>query len=1148
MGVVSQALEKRRTRVAEQVAVKHAATQDPFGLTAAAASIPLDGTGWQTFKLGDQKWQKDAWHHYDINGDMRFLANWVGKACSRARLYLAKVDENGRPGEEVDDPKLQIIAETMFGSPASKAEAQRLMGVHLFVPGESFIVAEAADNANEDRWYVVSTSDIRRQGQTQVEVRRPQQYGGGWYTLKPGTDLLIRCWTPHPRAYDQADSSVRTGLIPLREIEQLTKFEFAEIDSRLAGAGILLVPQEMDFPRAPGQKADAASLAAQLTKTMAAALASREDPASLVPIVIQVPGDLVDKVKHLSFANLLSGELKDRMEGAVNRLARCLETEPEILTGKADMNHWSSWQVDESTINIHVAPLLSRMCDALTAGYVRAALQVLGEDPDAYVLWYDTAMLTVEPDRQADGMEMWDKGLISDDAARKAGSWGEGDEPDDEEFQRRFAEKMVGLDPSKIEWPDVRKAIGRGVENWTPPAAPAEGADQANAPAGAATADKPGGGAPNPDNVRQLPTAAQRQQPPDRQDSRQAAALRVGAHMAVQRALELAGKRLLTRANRDRYQDVPAHELHTRIRVGDPTRVDALLASGNGPAVDLSVLAEAAEIDEQDLANLLGAYCSELMVRGIRHNADLLNHYLAAGLHAGCTPQGCAAPDHPGRCDEEVRAFHLPGRHNQQTHGHRQHGGTGKPFTEHQNLVRRAMRNQGKDPDKEASAKSRQGRRAWSDWEIHAEGLSKEAAKQQAMINAKLEEDLRKAEKEAEERKAKRSQAAELAENRQKLEDEWRDIESKMWEGMDPFKGLSWEQSSMLTYEERKEIYERAQAKMRARVEAARKRFFAKAGNPPAVTGNQPVGWEHQLTSDTGFADGAGVPAEDVTVSDYLVKKGWVFRQDGVSYMIEDTPEHNDFLKDPDIRRGLAAVKARQMHDIADRTLLPGWTDTVDSIAWIRGQSPGNDYWRKRFNNPNHTAAASAGHGEITYWGRDIDGIQNSYRSSMPNADPGTVETLRHEFGHLVDKHQFVDGEVQRFSQSPEWQGATRRDSYGNYDQLGDTHAANVLNFAEINPHHPIVLEEGPSTKEQPNGVTTYGRSSPAEDFAESFYLYTKGVVGTGNVKLKSGRAGPVRNVYFRDLFPHRAAVLDKMFPKFARQQKAEIKKLGASA
>ncbi len=58
----------------------------PTALTAAAVPINLgDAASWQMFKLGDHRWQWEAWRHYDICGEMRFVVNWIGQAISRRR-------------------------------------------------------------------------------------------------------------------------------------------------------------------------------------------------------------------------------------------------------------------------------------------------------------------------------------------------------------------------------------------------------------------------------------------------------------------------------------------------------------------------------------------------------------------------------------------------------------------------------------------------------------------------------------------------------------------------------------------------------------------------------------------------------------------------------------------------------------------------------------------------------------------------------------------------------------------------------------------------------------------------------------------------------------------------------------------------------
>ena len=104
-------------------------TRPANALVGAAVPIKLDdAASWQMFKLGDHRWQHEAWRHYDICGEMRFVVNWMGNALSRCRLYAATVGPDGVVGNEVDDEKIRTIAETMFGTPASKAQAQ--LGVY----------------------------------------------------------------------------------------------------------------------------------------------------------------------------------------------------------------------------------------------------------------------------------------------------------------------------------------------------------------------------------------------------------------------------------------------------------------------------------------------------------------------------------------------------------------------------------------------------------------------------------------------------------------------------------------------------------------------------------------------------------------------------------------------------------------------------------------------------------------------------------------------------------------------------------------------------------------------------------------------------------------------------------------------------------
>lgn len=607
----------------------------PAALTAAAVPINLgDAASWQMFKLGDHRWQWEAWRHYDICGEMRFVVNWVGQAISRCRMYAAQVTDDGTIGDETDDAKVKMIAETMFGTAASKAQAQRLMGINMMVAGDVFIVAEGYQNTKEDKWYVCSSSEVYRRGDD-IMVRRSITHGGGQYKLNPQTDLLIRAWNPHPRRYDAADSTVRAILPVLRELEQCTKRVFAELDSRLAGAGILLLPENIDFPKTPQenpglpQRDGIEGFAELLQRTMATSMQQRDNAAAIVPIILQVAVDALDKIKHLTFDSQISEHISTMRKDAVQRMAMSLDIPPEVLTGMGGSNHWSSWQIEESSIKIHIEPLLIQLADALNIGYFQPALKASGvQNPEKYTLWFDIANLTVRPNRSEQAMQFSDKELISDEAARKNAAFSEDEKPSDEEMLYKLVKALVLAQPTYATDPEVQKVLGLPpIATPAPPAAPGGGdlmpGDPGYDEAGSEPADVGARGLP------QLPSVAEAEAGGAGKLRNVAASLGgsplfYAADAAVRRALELAGGRLVAGPNRARYA-VPKHELHTRV-VPDAARVPSLLAGAwthvREQAPDLGVNADMLE-------SVLGSYCTELLVRGLAHEPG----YLKSMLH-----------------------------------------------------------------------------------------------------------------------------------------------------------------------------------------------------------------------------------------------------------------------------------------------------------------------------------------------------------------------------------------------------------------------------------------------------------------------------------------------------------------------------------
>ncbi len=624
----------------------------PTALTAAAVPINLgDAASWQMFKLGDHRWQWEAWRHYDICGEMRFVVNWIGNAVSRCRMYAASVTDDGVVGDEVTDARAKLIAETMFGTPAAKAQAQRMMGINMMVAGDCFIVAEGYQSTgqdgtpDQDKWYVCSSSEVYRRGDD-IMVRRSITHGGGNYKLDPDKDLLIRAWNPHPRRHDAADSTVRAILPVLREMEQCTKRVFAELDSRLAGAGILLLPDNIDFPRTPQENpgdplpSPIDSFSELLQRTMATSMQQRDSAAAVVPIILQVAVEALDKIKHLTFDSTISEHISTMRKDAVERLGMGLDIPPEVLAGMGKSNHWSSWQIEESSIKVHIEPLLIQLADALNIGYYQPALKAAGiPNPEKMTLWFDIAALTVRPNRSDQALQFAEKEYISAKAARDNASFTDDDAPDDKELLYNLTKALVLAQPAYAGDPEVQKILGLPkIALPAPPAPPTPPGGGALMPgdpgydaAGTEPADAGGRGLP------QFPSVADAEAgkvPPAGQKLGQlaasvwadtAAGLFFAADAAVHRALELAGGRLVPGPQRTRYP-VPKHELHTQV-VPDQARVPALLAGAwthvRGQAPELGV-------DPDALEQLLGGYCTELLMRGLAHEPGQLRYALRA--------------------------------------------------------------------------------------------------------------------------------------------------------------------------------------------------------------------------------------------------------------------------------------------------------------------------------------------------------------------------------------------------------------------------------------------------------------------------------------------------------------------------------------
>lgn len=613
----------------------------PNSLIASAVKVNLNETAWRSYRLRDEQWQRETWRLYDQIGEFRFAAGYIGSAVSRVRIFVSELDELGRvSGEVEDDDEVQAIADTLFGGPAAKSENLRLIGISLMVAGECFIVGKAAESGESrngeiprDQWFVVSPGGMRR-----LEGGLVFRHNGRLIRLDEGRDIVIRLWTPHPADPDLADSPARSALPILTEMERLTMYAFSQYDSRLASAGILPIPNNIDFPQGDDEDAPggAEGLMKALIETGTESLKGHGSAAGVFPILVEMPIEALQAMKDepIRFESVLSEHFTEYWNRASRRLATSLDMPPEVLEGAAETNHWGIWYVEENAIKIHIEPLMTRIVDALTRAYLQPALRALGRDPADFVFEYDTAPLTNRPNRLQDTLNLYERGIVSADAVLRAGNYNPAvDSPEQDEENKRFIRELMLRDPSLFASAPLREAIGIEIDTSveaieseeTPPPPPPQ-------PQRSVEEDT----SPTPELPSNTRPANQTPQPTVTAGSGvelvpEPSPVLVGCNALVRRALEKAGGKLLTRSERGRWPHVPHHELHTRIRVQGEDHAEQLLA---GAWSEVSDALEGVDVDPQEVASALHNYSKTLLLRSLSHNRTMLNEVLR---HRGLT-------------------------------------------------------------------------------------------------------------------------------------------------------------------------------------------------------------------------------------------------------------------------------------------------------------------------------------------------------------------------------------------------------------------------------------------------------------------------------------------------------------------------------
>lgn len=588
------------------------------------------------------EWQEQAWKFYDCIGEYRYSCDWVGNMLSKGLLH-ATIEVDGKAQRVEAGTSAASYINRFFGDSDGRAEMLRLIGIHMTVAGECWILSYPDlkdDDDLRDEFMVVAGRSLSRRGVS----------SGAWLVnneplLESNGDLVaeddvvaIRIWRPHPKRPNEAVSPSRAILPILGEIYRLTEHVAAQVDSRLAGAGILLLPTEMQFPAPPAQPAkdgepapvqrvanNAEDLMGVLQEAMQTSIEDRSEASALVPIVITAPAEAIAAVKHMKFWTDLDEHAIELRNEAIRRLALGMDMPPEVLQGISESNHWSAWQADESAIKAHTEPLLKMVTTAIAKGWLRPLMveEVGMFEADAYSIGVDTAEMRLRPNRSKEAMELYDRGLLSGTALLRETGFDDDDAISDIEYGKWVLRKLA--DGSAT--PELVEAALRALNVPIGAVEDSTGRDTPNeARPAPSLADHPEVGTPNRELGESRKDARQEGRVPSATDV-QHASLIAAADQLVIRALERSGNKLKNKLQTD--APVAAFQLYRVLDVL-PTEHDKLL---DDAWTHVPALAFRYNISPMKLEEALDTYCRGLFENKAGHLFEQFSAYMEVKLN-----------------------------------------------------------------------------------------------------------------------------------------------------------------------------------------------------------------------------------------------------------------------------------------------------------------------------------------------------------------------------------------------------------------------------------------------------------------------------------------------------------------------------------
>lgn len=121
-----------------------------------------------------------------------------------------------------------------------------------------------------------------------------------------------------------------------------------------------------------------------------------------------------------------------------------------FFTGNS--NHWSGWLIDDDLVQKHVIPAGELIVEFVTVAYLRPALATLfgmpAEQSRLYKLVLDPSPIQARSDAAVSARVLFEEGVLKVETLLRANGFDPSDGPDDQEWVREFARRMLLRSPA----------------------------------------------------------------------------------------------------------------------------------------------------------------------------------------------------------------------------------------------------------------------------------------------------------------------------------------------------------------------------------------------------------------------------------------------------------------------------------------------------------------------------------------------------------------------------------------------------------------------------------------------------------------------------------------------------------------------------